>query len=252
MDFRNKTIVITGSGSGIGKKTAQKFLEHGARVMISDMNPDVLKKAEEDLKALGEIVSFQADVRDCEAIRNMAEAAVNTFGQVDIWINNAGTSFGMKPFIETSLEDWKFDIDVNLMGVLNGCRAILPHFMQRKTGKIVNTVSDAGRVGESKLSIYSAAKAGVIGFTKALAKEIGKYNILINCVSLGTTKTETIQLLLTAAGQGLEEKMCKAYALGRLGETDDAANALLMMSSDYVTWITGQTLSASGGYSFVG
>lgn len=252
MNFKDKRIVITGSGSGVGKKTAQKFLELGARVMISDLNPDILAKAETELKSKGEVVSYLADVRDYRAMHDMARTAIDTLGQVDIWINNAGTSFGMKSFIDTTPDNWKFDIDVNLVGVLNGCKAILPHFMDRKTGKIVNTVSDAGRVGEPRLSIYSAAKAGVIGFTKALAKEIGKYNILINCVSLGTTKTETIQLLLDASGGELEEKMSKAYALKRLGEMDDAANALLVMSCDYITWITGQTLSSSGGFSFVG
>lgn len=251
MNFKDKHVVITGSGSGIGKKTAQKFLEHGARVMISDMNQDVLKTAQNELESKGHVVSYLADVRDHQAMRSMARKAIETFGQVDIWINNAGTSFGLKPFIDTTPDNWKYDIGINFVGVLNGCQAILPHFIERKAGKIVNTVSDAGRVGEPNLSIYSGAKAGVIGFTKALAKEVGKFNILINCVSLGTTKTETIQLLLDASGKELEEKMSKAYALRRLGEMDDAANALLLMSCDYVTWITGQTLSSSGGFSFV-
>ena len=106
-------------------------------------------------------------------------------------------------------------------------------------------------VGEPRLSVYSAAKAGVIGFTKALAREVGRYNIMINCVALGTTKTERMKSILERM-PGQEEKMTKAYALKRIGETDDAANVLLLMSSDYVTWITGQTLSSSGGFSFVG
>jgi NAD(P)-dependent dehydrogenase (short-subunit alcohol dehydrogenase family) len=252
MDFKDKCIVITGAGSGIGKKTARRFLEQGARVMISDNNQDVLKAAEMELKAIGDVASFAVDVRDYQAMTDMARCAIETFGHVDVWINNAGTSFGLKNFVDTTSDDWKFDIDINFVGVLNGCKAILPHFIERKAGKIVNTVSDAGRVGEPRLSIYSGAKAGVMGFSKALAKEVGKYNILINCVSLGTTKTETIQLFLDASGKEVEEKMSKAYALRRLGDMDDAANALMLMSSDYVTWITGQTLSSSGGFSFVG
>jgi len=251
MDFSNKNIIITGSGSGIGKKTAEKFLTLGARVMISDINQEVLKKAEADLNSLGKVVTCVADITDLDATRRMARQAIERFGWVDIWLNNAGSTFGLKKFVDTTPEEWLFDINLNLVGVLNGCKAILPHFIERRAGKIVNTVSDAGRVGESKLSIYSAAKAGVIGFTKALAKEVGRYNILVNCVSLGTIRTENIQMLLNASPKELTEKMIKSYALGRLGEMEDAANALLLMSSDYVTWITGQTLSSSGGFSFV-
>lgn len=250
MDFTNKSVVITGAGAGVGKKAAQKFLEHGARVMINDLKEDVLQQAVKELEAKGEVASFAADVTDTEAMRAMALKAVETFGGVDVWINNAGTARTLNFFTELTKEDWEFDIGVNLYAVLNGCKAILPHFIEKKTGKIVNTVSDSGRVGEPRLSVYSAAKAGVIGFTKALAREVGRYNIMVNCVSLGTTKTENIQMLLDGMPGG-EDKMAKAYAMKRLGETDDAANALLLMSSDYVTWITGQTLSSSGGFSFV-
>ncbi|MBU2548914.1 MAG: SDR family oxidoreductase [Proteobacteria bacterium] len=250
MDFTGKNIVITGAGAGVGKKAAEKFLEHGARVMINDLREDVLDQAEQYLKAKGEVVSFAADVTDTEAVRAMAQKAIETFGGVDIWLNNAGTAKEVKLFIEQPRENWDFDIGINLIAVLNGCKAILPHFIEKKAGKIVNTVSDAGRVGEFRLAVYSAAKAGVIGFTKALAREVGRYNIMVNCVSLGTTKTENINAMLEMMPGG-EEKMAKLYALRRIGEMDDAANALLLMSSDYVTWITGQTLSSSGGFSFV-
>ena len=239
MDFKGKSIVITGAGSGIGKKTAEKFLEHGARVMINDVDAEVLKNTENELSKLGEIASFACDVQNYDSMQNLAKTAIDRFDKVDIWLNNAGTS-NMKNFIDTTKDDWDFDIGLNLYGVLNGCKAILPHFIERKQGKIVNTVSDAGRVGEKQLSVYSAAKAGVIGFTKALAREVGKYNILVNCVSMGTTKTEKIMELAQMLPDEMVQKMTKQYALKRLGEMDDAANALLLMSSDYVTWITGQ------------
>jgi len=250
MDFTGKTIVITGSGGGVGKKTAEKFLEHGARVMISDINEEVLKKAEEELKAKGEVISFTADVNDTEAIQAMADKTIETFGGVDVWLNNAGSAKSKNFFIDLPKEHWDFDIGINLYGVLNGCKAILPHFIEKKAGKIINTVSDAGRVGEPTYSIYSAAKAGVIGFTKALAREVGRHNIMINCVSLGTTRTDVVQGIIDSA-PGNEQKMAKLYAMKRIGELDDAANALLLMSSDYASWITGQTLSSSGGYCFV-
>jgi NAD(P)-dependent dehydrogenase (short-subunit alcohol dehydrogenase family) len=250
MDFKGKGVVITGSGAGVGKKAAQKFLEHGARVMINDLDEDVLKQTEEELLSMGEVVSFKADVTDSEAVQAMAQKAIETFAGVDIWLNNAGTARSMNFFTELTKEDWDFDIGINLYGVLNGCKAILPHFIEKNAGKIVNTVSDAGRVGEPRLSVYSAAKAGVIGFTKALAREVGRYNVMVNCVALGTTKTERMKMLLDSMPDQ-EEKMARVYAMKRLGETDDAANALLLMSSDYVTWITGQTLSSSGGFSFV-
>ena len=250
MDFKGKNIVITGSGSGIGKKTAEKFLQHGAQVMINDVDADVLKKTHEELGVKGKVESFSCDVRDYDAVQELAATAIERLGGIDIWLNNVGTST-MKNFIDTEKSDWDFDIGINLYGVLNGCKAILPHFIERNAGKIVNTVSDAGRVGEKQLSVYSAAKAGVIGFTKALAREVGKHNIMVNCVAMGTTKTEKIMELAQLMPEGTIEKMTKQYALRRLGELDDAANALLLMSSDYVSWITGQTLSNSGGFSFV-
>jgi 2-hydroxycyclohexanecarboxyl-CoA dehydrogenase len=251
MDFSGKKVVITGSGSGIGKKTAEKFLEHGARVMISDINEKILGQAEKELKSKGEVASLVADVCKYNDMEALARKAIESFGGVDIWLNNAGTGTN-KLFMELTREEWDFDIGINLYGVLNGCKAILPHMIQKKEGKIVNTVSDAGRIGEYKLSIYSAAKAGVIGFTKALSKEVGRYNILVNCVSLGTTKTNEIKKFIAEQGPGTEEAMSRLYVLRRLGEEEDAANALMLLSSDYVTWITGQTLSSSGGYSFVG
>jgi 2-hydroxycyclohexanecarboxyl-CoA dehydrogenase len=251
MDFTGKKIVITGSGSGIGKKTAEKFLEQGAWVVISDINEKVLAQAEKELRSKGKVVGFIADVCQYDAMESLAKKAIETLGGVDIWLNNAGTGTN-KLFLAMTKEEWDFDIGINLYGVLNGCKAILPHMIEKKGGKIVNTVSDAGRIGEYKLSVYSAAKAGVIGFTKALAKEVGRYNILVNCVSLGTTKTDEIKKFIADQGPGTEEAMSRLYVLRRLGEEEDAANALMLMSSDYVTWITGQILSSSGGYSFVG
>lgn len=253
MDFTGKVIVITGSGGGIGKRTAERFLEHGAKVVISDQDPEALRSAEKELGRKGEVMAHEADVRDYAALEALAQKAINGFGGIDVWLNNAGTGT-FKFFVETGPRDWDYDIGINLYGVLNGCKAVLPHFIEKKAGKIVNTVSDAGRVGEARLSVYSGAKAGVIGFTKALAREVGRYNIMVNCVSLGATKTENIKALLglTVEDKVREAKIAQPYALKRLGELDDAANALMLMSSDYVTWITGQTLSSSGGFSFAG
>ncbi len=250
MDFDNKRVVITGAGSGIGKKTAEMFLEHGAKVMIVDLDEASIQKTAQQLNKNGELHAVSADVRDLHKMESVAETAIQKFGHVDIWLNNVGTGT-FKKFVDTEKNDWDFDIGINLYSVLNGCKAIIPHFIERNKGKIVNSVSDAGRVGENYLSVYSAAKAGVIGFTKALAREVGKHNILVNCVSFGTTKTDKIKEIMMMGKPGTEEKMVKQYALRRLGEEEDAANALLLMSSDYVSWITGQTLSSSGGFSFV-
>ncbi len=250
MDFKHKGVVITGAGSGIGKKAAEKFLDHGAKVMIVDLDEVLVQKTEQELGEKGNVISAAADVRKLKEMTSVAETAIQRFDGIDIWLNNVGTGT-FKPFVELEKEDWDFDIGINLYSVLNGCKAILPHFIQRKKGKIINSVSDAGRVGENYLSIYSAAKAGVIGFTKALAREVGRYNIMVNCVSFGATKTHKIKEFIKMNPPGYEEKMARQYALKRLGEEDDAANALLLMSSDYVTWITGQTLSSSGGFSFV-
>lgn len=250
MDFKDKSIVITGAGAGVGKFTAREMASRGGLLTVGDLD---LGRAEQ---AVGEIAeaggtsqAAKADVREYADVKGLIDQATETYGRVDILINNAGTGT-MMPFVDIAPEQWNYDLGICLYGVMNGCHCVLPQMIERGSGKIINVCSDAGRVGEPRLSIYSAAKAGVVGFTKAIAKEVGRYNVLVNCVCFSAIKTELFGALYEADPER-ERKMVKRYPLGRLGTMQEAANTLMLMASDYVTFITGQVLSMNGGYAMV-
>ena len=250
MEFTDKSIVITGSGAGVGRKTALEMAKRGGLLTVSDIDGSLAEHlAGEITEAGGKALGVEADVTKYDQVKAMIEAATEKFGRVDILVNNAGTGT-MKPFVETSPEDWDFDIHICLYGVMHGCHAVLPRMMEQGSGKIINICSDAGRVGEPRLAAYSAAKAGVVGFTKALAKEVARNNVLVNCVCFSTIRTEGMKNMLDAV-PGMEEKMVKFYPMRRLGEMGEAANTIMLMCSDYVTFITGQVLSCNGGYAMV-
>lgn len=250
MDFKDKSIVITGAGAGIGKFTAREMASRGGLLTVSDID---LGRAEEAVKEITEsggiAQAVKSDVRRYEEVKALIDRSTETFGKVDILINNAGTGT-ISLFIETKPEQWGFDIDLCLYGVINGCHSVLPQMIERSSGKIINICSDAGRAGEPRLAPYSAAKAGVIGFTKAIAQEVGRYNVLVNCVCFSSIKTEMISAIFDANPE-IEQKMIKRYPLKRLGTMQEAANTIMLMASDYVTFITGQVLSANGGYAMV-
>lgn len=250
MDFSGKSIVITGAGAGIGKRTAMQMASRGGMLTIGDIDPSKAEQAAKEIeKAGGKATGVQADVTDYEQVKALIQAATDGYGRVDILVNNAGTSIP-KPFISTTREDWDFNIGICLYGVMNGCLAVLPQMVERGSGKIVNICSDAGRVGEPMLAAYSAAKAGVVGFTKALAKEVARNNVLVNCVCFSTIRTELMGGMLDANPE-TEQKMVKRYPMKRIGEMEEAANAVMMMASDYTSFITGQVLSCNGGYAMV-
>ncbi|MBU1671141.1 MAG: SDR family oxidoreductase [Actinobacteria bacterium] len=251
MDFSDTSIVITGSGLGIGRRAALEFASRGGLVTVSDLESERAEAvASEITGAGGRALAVAADVTDYDQVKALIDGTTTEFGRVDVLINNAGTS-KMAMFVQTVPADWRFEIDLCLYGVMNGCHAVLPQMMERGSGKILNICSDAGRVGEPGLAAYSAAKAGVVGFTKAIAKEVARNNVLVNCLCFSAIRTEGIQAVFDAM-PGMEEKMVKRYPMKRIGEPEEAVNAMMMMVSDYVTFTTGQVLSANGGYAMVG
>jgi NAD(P)-dependent dehydrogenase (short-subunit alcohol dehydrogenase family) len=173
---------------------------------------------------------------------------VERFGRLDVLVNNAA-AWTVKFFAKQSFEDYTRDVNVCLIGTMNMCKAALVPMRSNGGGggAIVNLTSDAGRIGEPRLAAYSGAKAGVVGFTKALAKESARFKIRVNGVSPGTTHTPGSDKVV--AEWGGEEVVVPAYPLGRLGEPSDQAYAILFLSSPLSTWITGQILSVNGGYS---
>ena len=249
IDLGGKVALITGAGRGIGRETAQLIAAAGGRVAIVDLVEDSAKAAASEIaKSGGQAIGVSADVTKPADAARMVEEALRAFGRLDILVNNAAR-WTVKPFKDLTPQDYDTDIGIALLGTLHSTRAAVDALVKQGSGRIINVASDAGRVGEPFLTVYSAAKAGVIGFTKALAKELGRYNITVNAVAPGTTRTPGAQEFIEGVG---EEKMVKAYPLRRLGEPRDIAGAILFFASDLAGYVTGQILSVSGGYSTAG
>lgn len=273
MDFhlKGKVAIVTGAGRGIGRGIAQTLAAEGARVAVNDF---YLDRAEtvvgEIIGAGGEATAIQADVTNLEQITQVVEKLFTQWGAVDILVNNAGIPAGtlenspaslMKTFMEMSREDWDKWIQLDLVGTLNCCKAVLTGMARQKYGKIINIISDAGRVGEPRQAVYSGVKAGIVGFSKALAKEMAQFGVNVNCVApSATTGTYLSDLMGTESPKNEEErerlnKIMKFYPLARarnrLGRPADLANAVTFLASDLSEWITGQVLSVNGGYCMV-
>lgn len=250
IDLTGKSAIVTGSGRGIGRETALLLAQAGARLTIADMDGASAKRVADEIRAKGgAAVAVQTDVTSADDAKKMVTAALDAHERVDILVNNAAV-WTIKLFKEMTPQDYDRDIRVTLYGALNCTRAALDPMMQQNYGRIINLISDAGRIGEPYLTVYSAAKGGVAAFTKALAKEVGRYNITVNGVAPGVTNTPGAQNFIEGAGG--EEKLSKAYPLRRLAQPIDIANAILFLASDMSSYMTGQIFSVSGGYSTVG
>ncbi|AXF55177.1 SDR family NAD(P)-dependent oxidoreductase [Salicibibacter kimchii] len=258
LDLEGRIGMITGAGQGIGRQIALHFAAHNAQgVVVNDYHLERAEKVAAEIESAGgNALPLQADVTDYESVGRMVDTAKSHYSQpIDILVNNAGNAGAGPgsvqsgvPFWESEPESWEGWLKVNLNGVLNSCRATIPGMIEQKEGRIITIISDAGRVGEPHLSVYSAAKAGAGGFMRALAKSLGKYNINANSVAIGATRTPRIENRLEDTER--VRKMLKNYVIRRIGEPDDIANMVLFLSSDASSWITGQTYPVNGGYSF--
>ncbi len=267
LELEGKVALVTGAGQGIGRGVATLLAAEGVKVAVNDFYEDrALKVAREIEKSGGTACGIQADVRDLDQVRAMAATVERTLGPVDILVNNAGVPIVLRTgeakrtvFIESDLPFWKQQIDLNFYGCLNCTHSVLGSMIERKEGKIISVISDAGRIGEAYMAVYSGAKAGVLAFSKALAKEVGRYNINVNCIAMGATAHEGIKDFLnpdaTPEEDELLRKMLKAYpigrGLGRIGRASDAGNAVAFLASPKSCFITGQCLSVNGGFTMV-
>jgi 2-hydroxycyclohexanecarboxyl-CoA dehydrogenase len=247
MRLDGKTAFVTGGASGIGASTARRLAAEGARVAIGDLNEEGAREV------AGELDGFACalDVTDSSSVRAGITAAVDELGDIDVLVNNAGTDM-FSFFVNSDEQLWDFVLGVNLRGVLAVTHAVLPRMQERRTGCIVNVASEAGRVGSQGSATYSAAKAGVIGFTKAIAREAARYRVRCNAVAPGPIETPLLNaapLVLGEVGERLKQAMVNSTALKRSGQPEEVAAAIAFLASEDASYVTGQTLNVSGGLS---
>ncbi|GIQ75031.1 SDR family NAD(P)-dependent oxidoreductase [Bradyrhizobium sp. RD5-C2] len=257
LDLNGKVTLITGAGQGVGRQIALHFAAHNAAgIVVNDYFLDRAEQVAREINAAGgKAVAVQADVTDLASVKAMVGKAQQAFGPTDVLVNNAGNAGATpdpdarKPFWETGPEVWNSFIGVNLYGVINCASACIPQMIERKGGRIVTIISDAGRAGEAGLEVYSGAKAGAAGFTRAVARSLGRHNITANCVAIAATLTPAIEARLKADPER-QKKMMEKYVIRRPGLPSDVANMVLFLASDASAWITGQTYPVNGGFTF--
>jgi 2-hydroxycyclohexanecarboxyl-CoA dehydrogenase len=247
MRFEGKVALVTGGASGIGAATARLLAAEGARVAIGDLNEDGAREIAAELDG----IAVKLDVTDVESVNTAVASITEQAGQIDVLVNNAGTDL-FSFFVKTDPGLWDFVLAVNLRGVLAVTHAVLPGMQERRSGAIVNVASEAGRVGSQGSAVYSAAKAGVIGFTKAIAREAARYRVRVNAVAPGPIETPLLNAapkILGELGERLKQGMVDATQLGRAGEPQEVATAIAFLASEDASYVTGQTLNVSGGLS---
>jgi 3-oxoacyl-[acyl-carrier protein] reductase len=248
MGLHGKIALVTGATSDVGREIALNLAAEGASVAVNYRSSG--KEADAivaEIKAKGgNAKAYQADVSDLAAVNTMVDGIVKDFGGLNILINNAGIAKRQR-FVETMPQDWHRQIDACLYGAIHCCHAAVPHLEAAKNGRIVAIIGDSSRVGESGLAIVAAARAGVVGLMKSLAREFGRSGTTANTVSLGLVETPHDKEWVDAN----REKLTRLYPVRRLGLPNDVAPVVTLLASPHAGWITGQVLSVSGGYSMV-
>jgi 2-hydroxycyclohexanecarboxyl-CoA dehydrogenase len=244
MRLEGKTALVTGGSGGIGAATCSRLAAEGARVAVTDLDLAAARELAADLDGLG----LELDVCSPESIAAAVAATEERLGPIDVLVNNAGVA-GEHFFTQTPQEAWDRLIAVNLRGTLATTHAVLPGMQDRGGGAIVNVASEAGRVGSQMATVYSATKAGVIGFTKSLAKESARFGVRVNAVAPGPIDTPMVQMAeeLGELGERVVQGMVASTAMRRLGTPDEVAAAIAYLASGDASYVTGETIGVSGG-----
>lgn len=247
--FENKVVLITGASGGMGRAIAQKFAEAGARVALNDIAPaeETLKKLVQELNESKALISthafraFVADVSKFEEVEKMVQDIQKEFGRLDVLVNNAGITQD-RTLAKMTKEEWQKVIDIDLTGVFNCSKAALPLIIANQ-GKIVNISSLVGQRGNFGQVNYAAAKAGIIGFTKALTKEVGRFGVTVNAIAPGFIETRLTENLPPE----LKETIKKFTPLGRFGKPEEVASLVVFLASEEANFITGAVINIDGG-----
>jgi NAD(P)-dependent dehydrogenase (short-subunit alcohol dehydrogenase family) len=265
LNLKGRVALVTGGGQGVGRRICLQLAEEGCKVAVNDYFAERADAVAAEIRSAGgQAYAAAADITDKAAIDQAIAGAVQALGAIDILVNNAGVTVerrekgGMAPmFVETAPDDWEKILALNISGTLHCCHAVLPAMRERRWGKIVNIMSEAGRAGEARLAVYSGAKAALLGFAKAIAQEHGRDCINVNTVALGAVSHEGIKQgpLSPAATPETDERLAKmlnaypiARGLKRLSRPDDIAPIVCLLASDRAAYITGQSIGVSGGY----
>jgi 2-hydroxycyclohexanecarboxyl-CoA dehydrogenase len=262
LQLAGKSVVVTGAGSNIGRAIALAFARERSRVAVVDIDLGQATKVAAEAVRFGadESVALRCDVTKWDDVVSVAAEVSSRFGSIDVLVNNVGWTFD-RLFMEKPREEWEKEIQLNLWSNINCTRAVLDHMLKAGRGAVVNIGSDAGRMGEFREAVYGATKAGVIALAKSLSREYGRKGIRFNTVCPGTTMPDSDEEIgeksIWATGMKewntpeMREKIAKAYPLRRVGRPEDISNAVLFMASDAASFVTGQTLSVSGGYTMM-
>ncbi len=242
-DLKGRVALVTGAGGGVGRVVARVLAQQGAAVALTDIDEEGLATAQAEVRDEGgECFSVSFDVTNNDACVEGIAAVEKALGPIDILVNVAGGTGGHWPirFVDTPLDDCNFYVDINLFGTLNPTRAVIGGMTERGFGRVVSVSSEAARIGNVGSSVYGAAKAGVEGFSRSLAKEVARKGVTVNSIVLGLIDTVPPEFLEQA-------NAAEAYAVGRVGTPEDVAAAVVYLVSEEASWVTGQSLVINGG-----
>lgn len=249
--LKNKVALITGGTGGIGKATARRFLEEGAKVAIVDLSHEALENARSEMAGLGDLLVIQADVTQEDRVKGYVQKTIESFGTVDVFFNNAGIEGKIQPLIEVSVEDFEKVQAVNVRGVFLGLKHVLPIMIEKEMGSVINMSSNGGLDGTPNLGPYITSKHAVSGLTKTAALEVSKYNVRVNSVHPCPVNTRMMRSIESGFDPESSERAQKDFSgripLGRYAEAQEVANLVLFLASDESAFITGAQYRIDGG-----
>jgi 3-oxoacyl-[acyl-carrier protein] reductase len=244
MSFQSKVAIVTGAAQGIGRATAAELASQGATAVVADVDANLAAATAREISGRGlSAEAVEVDVSQKASVVRMVERVLERFGRIDVLVNNAGIAGRAVPLEEVTDDDWERMMAVDLSSVFYCCRAVVPHMVERRAGAIVNVASIAGKEGNPNMIPYSTAKAGVIGFTKALAKEVAPLGIRVNAVAPAVIETVILKQLTPQQVEYMKSKI----PLGRLGQPEEVASVIAFLASDGASFVTGQCYDCSGG-----
>ncbi|MGI9411092.1 MAG: SDR family NAD(P)-dependent oxidoreductase [Hyphomicrobiaceae bacterium] len=247
--LNGKVAVVTGGARDVGGVVCQSLAAEGAKVIVNYNN-----SADDAEKLVGRITAeggtakaVKADISDYAQVKDMIDGAVADWGSMDVLVNNAGY-VKYQRFVESAPKDWKPQIDVCLYGALNCSHVAAQHMVKQQSGRIINIIGDSSRIGEANISLAATSRGGTIALGKSMAKELGRYNVTVNTVSLGLVKTAHQDPEFLAKNM---DRILKAYPLKRIGDPEDVSPMVTFLASAGASWVTGQVISVNGGFSMV-